>query len=656
MAVKHDTLGTNVIPKRYFVEFDTSLKTFKFGGKEKIEVAVSEPTYRIELNAAELTIKEAIVESRGVAQKATVSLDKKNERAILRIKSKVRGDVTISLCFAGVNNDKMYGFYKSKYLAGGKVCYLLSTQFEPADARHAFPCFDEPAFKAKFDVSVVADAGLECVSNMPIRNEELLKRGRKRISFFTTPRMSTYLVYLGVGDFDRVEGKLGKLKISVLTTKGKKNLAVLALDYAKKFVKHHENYFGIKYALPKLDLLAIPDFAAGAMENWGAITFRETDILGDEGSAVASKQGIAITIAHELAHQWFGDLVTMEWWDDLWLNESFATYMSYKAIQAVIPEWDMMTQYLNDEVGGALGADQLKSTQPISTRVNDPEEMNEAFNPEITYAKGGAVLEMIEDYVGSRVFRNGLHEFLNAHKFGNATKYDLWRSIDDASEKAGKRTLVEKMAAKWIEKPGYPVVVVSRSEKGFALRQNRFCISAEDKASSDWHIPVHYITDRKSEGKFLMAGSTHSINSADVAEAEWVKLNIGQKGFYRIRYESEMLDKLGEAIRDGRLSSIDAWGIEGDLFSFVRSGRFVVDDYLRFVRKYCFDCGYPADSRILAHLGWLHNMLYNTPLVDSAREPLVSYSRGLLKRLGVERKRGEKNECALLRSSALLNL
>ena len=653
MSEKRETLGDNVIPIRYEMEFEPDLNTFRFEGRETIEVEVKKFTNAITLNAAELAIREATIESGNAKQKAAVSLDAKNERATLKVKEGVRGKARITLRFSGTNNDKMYGFYRSKYLAGGREKYLLTTQFEAADARKAFPCFDEPRLKAVFTVSMVVDRGLECISNMPVAKKTRLAKGKKRVSFLPTPRMSTYLVYLGVGNYDSVEGTLGKVKVRVLMVKGKRDLGHMALDYAKKFVRYYEGYFGLRYQLPKLDLIAIPDFSMGAMENWGAITFRESGLLGNAGSAVATKQRIATVIAHELAHQWFGDLVTMEWWDDLWLNESFADYMSCKAMQAVMPEWDMETQYLEDSVATAFSADQLRSTHPISVSVGDPKEIAALFDS-ISYDKGGTVLRMLEDYVGPDVFRKGLHEYLKSHAYANATKGELWKKIDAAAKRAHRKTIVDSVASYWIETPGYPVVSVERRGKDYLLRQNRFIISGGGGSPSRWPIPVHYENDSKKGAMFLMDGATHTIRGATAEK--WIKLNFRQKGLYRVRYEGALLERLGAAIRDGELDGIDAWGVESDLFSLARSGRMMATDYLDFVRRYCFDCGYPLSSTLLGHLSWLYGTLYTTELAPAAREPLVEYSRLLLGRLGMERRAGEKNVDTMLRGSALLNL
>ena len=516
MQDAHQTLGRNAIPIKYFLEFEPDLKTFRFKGRVEIDVKIDRPTTTLLLNSAELSIGDAVAESRSGIQKASVHFDARNEQVAFKFAKPIIGTVKLKMSFAGTHNDKMYGFYRSKYVAQGKECYLLSSQFEPADARKAFPCFDEPEFKAVFEVSMVVDKSLECISNMPIGRTQSLKSGKKRVRFLPTPVMSTYLLYLGVGNYDSIEGTLGKVKLRVLTTKGKKKFAALSMGYLKKFLNFYNSYFGIKFPLPKLDMLAIPDFSAGAMENWGAITYREIALLGDENTAVGNKQQIAETVAHELAHMWFGDLVTMAWWDDLWLNESFATYMSFKAMDAVMPEWDMWTHYIEDVVYSAMVADQLKATHPIAAKVSNPAEISAQFDSGISYDKGGSVLRMIEDYVGADTFKAGLHKYIREHSYGNATKYDLWEAIDSAAKKSKKFVFAEKVASYWIDTPGYPIVSVDRKGAAYSLLQNRFLISEAVQEPSGWPIPIHYLGSDGSEGQFLMSKSAKRIPGTQV--------------------------------------------------------------------------------------------------------------------------------------------
>ncbi|MEM0154516.1 MAG: M1 family aminopeptidase, partial [Methanothrix sp.] len=457
-----------------------------------------------------------------------------------------------------------------------------------------------------------------------------------------------------VGKFDSVSTSLGKLKISVLATPGKKQLCYLALDYAKKFVAFYENYFGIKYPLPKLDLIAIPDFAAGAMENWGAITFRETAMLGTEkGSAVSYKQQIAETVAHELAHQWFGDLVTMEWWNDLWLNESFATYMSFKAMEAVFPEWQMDVQYFDEVIATAFSADSLINTHPISVDVSTPEEINEIFD-EISYEKGGTFLHMLEDFATPKVFRAGLHTYLKTHSYSNATKYDLWNSIYEEAKKLSMPNgkFIKEFANKWLDNVGYPLVIVKEGQKEAKLSQQRFVISKPISTKVDhqnWIIPIKYLNGNTERFKLM---TEHGLKVAH-EEKDTLKLNYKQDYLYRVMYEKQNLEKLGQWIKSGKLSGLDAWGVENDLFALMRSGNVKATEYMDFIKNYYIGVGYPANASILSHIDWLDFMLYETKLHNEVKSLGFAFAGELLKNLGWNKKKNDKNIDSLIRSHSI---
>ena len=644
----YQTLGDNVIPTRYSLNFKPNFSTFRYEGRESIFVRIKKGTKEISLNAAELEIKSASVLLKSKEFKASVKEDKKTQRIILALKSSVKGNASIKIEFTGTNNENMYGFYRSRYLHGKATKYILTSQFEAANARNAFPCFDEPSFKAIFDVSMTVGKDLDCISNMPVLSVKKIGKGAKEVRFRETPRMSTYLLYLGVGNYDYVKGKAGKIDVRVITTPGNKKLARLPLEYAKKFIKFFEGYFGVKYPLPKADFIAIPDFAAGAMENWGAITFRETALLAADESSVATKQRIAEVIAHELVHQWFGDLVTMKWWNDLWLNESFATFMSYKALDDAFPEWKMKTEYKRDVIATAFGADQLKSTHPISVSVKYPGEIDQLFD-EISYEKGGTVLNMIEDYSGYEIFREGLHRYLKKHSYSNATKFDLWRSIDDEAKHRHKKTDVYGVASFWVDNPGYPIVHVRRSDSGIELEQKRYFLLKKMSDNTIWPIPINYSVSG-SEQNILFDKKSAGI---DAESDQWVKLNSGQNGLYRVAYDEIDIEKLGYLVRDKRIGGVDSWGIENDIYAMSRSGRTDASSYLEFVDKYCFGGEYPLNANVLGHLGWIYDMLYKKGNT-MAKELIIRYSNEILDSLGWERRENESTFNTMIRSAAIM--
>jgi len=650
-ANKHQTLGNDIIPEEYRLVLKPDLNTFMFEGTEEIDVRLAKSSSAISINAKELKISSAEILANSRTHKAICTYDAKNERITLSIDNKITGRATIRIKFTGINNDKMYGFYRSIYHneKTGKDEYLLTTQFEAADARAAFPCFDEPAFKAIFKLTLIIDKELDAVSNMPVK-KVAFEDAKKMVVFETTPRMSTYLLYIGVGKFEFLKGKLGNLPIRIITVQGKIKYAPLALSLTEKFVAFYEKYFGIKYPLPKLDMIAIPDFAAGAMENWGAITFREVALLCDDRTvSISTMQNIADTVAHELAHQWFGDLVTMKWWDDLWLNESFATYMSYKAVDSVFPKWDMDTQSFLETNAVAFGADQLRSTHPISVNVNTPAEIDEIFD-EISYEKGGSILRMIEDYVGHDIFRKGLHGYLIKHSYSGATKYDLWNAINDASKKAKKNLHVDHVARAWIDKAGYPMLELSTAQGKLNIKQKRFALLGINSKDT-WPIPLHYI-DAKGEHFTLVEGRSTEVR----INGAYAKLNYGQKGFYRVKYPKGILDILGGMIKSKKFNSLDSWGIENDLYALLIARYININDYLNFIEHYCSNAVYPLNYSVSAHLLNLFRLFYNDSTANRIKKTGISYYKELIKKIGINKKSNEPNTTTLLRSSALMGL
>ena len=642
-------LRKNIVPLNYHLLIKPDMSKDVFYGTAEIEIVSQRSANTIELNALELEIESVKVLCGSKEQQPEFALNKRLQKLVIKLKKSVSGKVLIKIEYKGINNDKMYGFYRSTYTNNGKEYKLLTTQFEPTSARAMFPCFDEPSFKATFDVEVLIDKKLEAISNMPVKSEKI-EGGLKRVTFERTPKMSTYLLYLGVGDFERTTSHLGKLKVSVVTVPGRKSMTAIPLEYGKRFIKFYEEYFGIKFPLPKMDFIAIPDFAAGAMENWGAITFREIDLLADKDTSLANRQNIAITVSHELAHQWFGDLVTMAWWDDLWLNESFATFMSYKASNAEYPEFKLDIQYFQDVINSGLVADELVNTHPINVKVENPDQINGIFD-NISYEKGGSILYMLENYVGAKAFRNGLHAYLKKHAYSNAVKSDLWNAIQAAS---GNRKIAGMMAD-WITKPGHPIVEVRMDGDDAMVRQRRFTINSE--MSDTWRIPINYASE-KGKGSYMLEESTGSIRNV----GRWVKVNYGQAGLYRVDYGDSLLNELGRLVECGELGELDAFGLENDLFVLARSGRIKLSRYLSFIDTYYKNFPgkssehYLSLSSISSHLGWLFSMGYDYSISREIKEASEKFHVQLLGDVGFEKRQGEPATSTLLRSYTLSSL
>ncbi|MCL4379595.1 MAG: M1 family metallopeptidase [Candidatus Marsarchaeota archaeon] len=644
---KHETLGHSVIPSNYRLEIEPGLKGFRFRGRVTITAKAMLWARMIVLNAKELRIRKASVRWKKVEQKATVSMDKKREQISLRLKRPVRGPIEIDISYEGSHNDRLYGFYRSKYTYKGKKGYIFTTQFEAPNARAALPCFDEPEFKATFSLSLVIDRSLDSISNMPIKSTKKMDHGKKMVTFDTTPKMSTYLLYMGVGRFERVSSSFGKAKVSVITVPGKRVLTKIPLEYSKRFIADLQSYFMVKYIMPKMDVIAIPDFAAGAMENWGAVTFREGALLcNDKKAGIATKKYIADVIAHEFAHQWFGDLVTMKWWNDMWLNESFATLMASLAVDRQFKEWKTMLDYRYDTIDTALSADGMRNTHPISMEVSTVSEIEKMFDA-IGYEKGGSMLLMLKDYVGELTFRRGLCNYLKKHSYSNATSADLWNAIQEEAEIEGKRMPIKEMMIDWLERPGYPVVHVKIVGEYAELLQERFAISGNLR-EKPWMIPISYITE-EGPGNLLFSDAKAMIP----IKGKWIKLNYGQSGFYRVAYQDFVLDRLGMMVKDKKLGVVDGWGIENDLFASVRAGGSKVSAYLDFVDSYLMDSEYPLCISVSEHLNWITTISGGRKCNSRASEISLSFHKAMLGRLGWKAREGDDPIDSILRSNAI---
>jgi len=633
-----------VFPLNYDLEFEPDLNKFRFRGREKILIQ-ARPTRKIVLNSAELEIEDCqvIVNQRTIKPK--VKLDIKNEELILALPEKISGKAVLLIDFTGTLSDKLVGFYRSKYEYKGKESHLATTQFEAADARRAFPCWDEPEAKATFDVSLIVDNNLVAISNMPVIFKKKLDE-KTLYRFDRTPVMSTYLLYLGVGDFEFLQGKCGKTLVRIVTTRGKKQLGKMSLKFTKQFLSYFQNYFKIPYPLPKLDMIAIPDFASGAMENWGAITFRETVLLYDpKTSSTETKQHIAEVIAHELSHQWFGNLVTMKWWNDLWLNESFATFTATKAVDEIYPEWDFWDQFLISEMRGGLGLDSLKTSHPIDVNVKSPAEVRQIFD-EISYNKGGCVLMMLESYIDKKNFRKGLHKYLKNHEYANATTEDLWDSLGAVSRKP-----VRQMMNTWVRQIGYPIIEATTVDSTIILSQRRFLLESDRKARpGNWIIPLSVRMEDKTVTKLMKNHLTIPYSG------EWFKVNDGQKGFYRVKYDEGTLDKLGKLIEEKKISNLDRWSVHHDLFALCLSNQIPLKHYLDFVGHYEEEDDYVVLSDIVTSLNNLYVLLSGEKFCDEIKEFNHYFFRIVFQKLGWDPIKGEKSTSSMLRNMVVFSL
>ena len=638
----------SIVPVNYELRFEPLFHNFTFNSTEIITLNLPKPTNSIMLDSAELTIKKCHVVQGTKTISAKPFLNAKNERLTIKLAKKIKGKAKLCIEFTGILNDRLLGFYKSQYKdKKGKTKYLATTQFEAADARRAFPCWDEPAVKATFDVSLLVDKHLGAISNMPVISKKTV--GTKILyKFGRTPIMSTYLLYLGVGEFEYLYGKLRNIKIRIVTTKGNKNKGKLSLDFTKKFLGEYEKYFGIKYPLPKLDMIAIPDFAAGAMENWGAITFREAILLYDpKTSSTRTKQYIAEVISHEIAHQWFGNLVTMKWWNDLWLNESFATFMATKIVDKFYPEWDLWDQFLDDAMLDAMSLDALKNSHPINVDVKHPAQIREIFDA-ISYDKGGSILRMLENYVGIENFRKGLKHYLTKHRYSNAEGRDLWDLIGKVARKP-----VSSMMKKWVDQVGYPVVDVKRDNSKISLTQRRFLSDGSRSSKNRWEIPIA-IEEGNHESLVLMK-SRFSRISLKNTDSNFI-INSGRYGFYRIQYDDHTLANLSLLIDEKILNHVDRWSLQNDLFSQCLSGTKQLQEYLDFTTSYHDEDDYITRLNLAQNLYYLYKLTIKEKFSDEIRAYTTQFLGTIFDRIGWDSKKHEKHTDALLRSFVIITL
>jgi len=600
-------LPKHVAPTRYAIQIEPDLSASSFVGRETVEVAVREPTEEIVLHACDLAVRAAVVEdSEGRRLSGAVRLDEATERVILRFREPLRpGPWRLSLEFSGTLSDALRGFYRSTFTReDGTTGALAVTQFEATDARRAFPCWDEPAFKAVFELTLVVDPGLTAISNTAVVGAGRSVDGTKQVvTFAPTIPMSTYLVAFVVGPLqptDTVDA--GGIPIRVWAVPGKGRLADFALRVAAFSFRYFQEYYDVPYPGDKLDLIAIPDFAFGAMENLGAITFRETALLVDERSATHGELArVAHVVAHEIAHMWFGDLVTMAWWNGLWLNEAFATFMEVLAVDAWKPSWGRWSHFGVSRAAAFL-TDGLRSSRPIEFEVASPKDAEAMFDV-LTYEKGGAVLRMLEQYLGPAGFRDGVRRYLATHRFGNAETADLWQALGEACGQP-----IPQIMDGWIFRQGYPLVTVETGGAGeticFSQRQFRY-LPDGDGAGELWHVPLTYRAGVKGEvlhGRLLLAGASGRVAFPD--RPDWVVANAGGHGFYRVHYAPGILAPLLTAPGE-TMTSIERFNLINDAWAATLAGMLPVSAFLDLTAHFTAETDRHVWAPLLASLDYL---------------------------------------------------
>ena len=578
-------LPTAVTPKRYELRLEPDLKAFTFSGDETVTVTVSQPTLEVVLNALELEIDQAAAEQNGRSVRFTrIEMEPARERAHIHFAEALSpGEWQLKIKFRGILNDKLHGFYRSQYTdSAGKHHMLATTQFEATDARRAFPCWDEPALKAVYKVTLVIDENLTAVSNAGVEQERGVGGGKKEVVFKDTIKMSTYLLAFIVGEFEATDPVDAGTPLRVVHVPGKRHLTEWAKQIGAFSLKFFAEYYGIPYPGDKLDLVAIPDFAAGAMENLGAITFRETALLADEGSASrAELERVADVVAHENAHMWFGDLVTMKWWNGIWLNEAFATFMEMLAVDAWKPNWKRWDSFAVSRAA-AMAVDALKSTRSIEYTVLSPEDCRSMFDV-LTYEKGASVLRMLEQYLGGEGFRRGISLYLNRHLYANTETGDLWDALQEATDEP-----VRRLMDSWIFQQGFPIISVEAVNGGRALKlsQQRFFYLPPEKSETQlWHVPIRLMvkTDGSEQAyRVLLTGEETTVDVP--GKVEWALANEGGSGFFSVRYSAELLESLAANMR--RLKPIERFGLVSDMWAATVAGLKPLKEFVAMARSF----------------------------------------------------------------------
>lgn len=595
---QREVLPTNVKPLRYGLTLEPLFETFKFDGDLTIDLDVVEASKSITLNTTEIEIHSAAVN--GTAVKS-IDFDIENQTATFVLEKELApgSKASLELKFSGILNDKMAGFYRSSYTDDtGKTRYLATTQMEPTDCRRAFPSFDEPALKAKFDIALISEKCLVHLSNMDIK-EEIVDGSKKKTVFHTTPLMSTYLVAFIVGDLKFVENTTYNVPIKVWATPGLEHLGQYSADIAAKTLAFFDKKFDIPYPLPKLDMVAIHDFSAGAMENFGLITYRTVDLLLDpENTNVNTKQRVTEVVMHELAHQWFGNLVTMDFWDGLWLNEGFATWMSWYACDSLYPDWKVWESYVSDSLQHALTLDALRSSHPIEVPVKRADEINQIFDA-ISYSKGSSLLKMISRWLGEDTFIKGVSNYLKKHKWGNTKTSDLWEALSDVSGKD-----VVKVMDIWTKNIGFPIVSVEESGSELTISQNRFLATADVQPEEDATLYPVFLALKTSVGldESAVLDTRSKKFTLDIKD-DFYKVNGDQSGIYRTAYPPARWTKLGEAGVAGKLSVEDRVGLVADAGSLASSGFIGSTDLLNLVKAWSGESNYVVWEQALGSIG-----------------------------------------------------
>ena len=642
-------LPDTVVPSHYEIAVTPNLQAATFTGTERITVTLKKASTTVVLNAAEIEFDSVTIKSGARTERAQVSLDAAKEQATFTLARPIpAGPAEIDIQYRGILNDQLRGLYLSQ---ANNRRYAV-TQLEATDARRMFPSFDEPAFKATFTLTATIDQGDQAISNGAVVTDTPgPAAGKHTVKFETTPKMSTYLLALAVGDFECQSGSSDGIPIRICSTPDKKGQTGFALEAAEEIIRYYDKYYAVKYPFKKLDVVAVPDFAAGAMENTAAIFYRETLLLADPKTASTSvRKNIGVVLAHEMAHQWFGDLVTMKWWDDIWLNEGFANWMETKPLKAWKPEWHMDLSEVQSNQS-AMTLDSLKTTRPIRAEAWTPAEIGELFDA-IAYEKGAAVLRMVEAWVGEEPFRAGVNAYIDRFKYGNARAEDFWGTLTKVTGKP-----VDRVMAGFVDRPGVPLVdaSVTCGTSGTISVAQEPARGAPDKTagtSTAWTIPVCVKTPGQTASCREVGGPALRI-ATDTCPA-WVMANAGARGYYRVVSPPDMVRALARDV--AALEPTERIALLSDEWALVRAGRHDVGTFLDLAEGFRSERTPEVLATLLGNLATIGEQLTTDASRQRYRAWLTSLLKPAMQEVGWSDRPGDSDEKKALRASLLAAL
>lgn len=647
------------VPSHYAIKVAPDAAALKFTADSSIDIEVKSATSALTLNAMDLTFSSATITPAGKkkAMAGAVTTDAQAQTVTVSFKKPLKpGKYTLAFTYAGIINEQANGLFALNYTDGaGANKRALFTQFEAPDARRFVPSWDEPSYKATFDLSVVVPKGQMAVGNMPVVSSVAQKDGTSLVTFGTSPKMSTYLLFLGLGELERMTAKAGATEVGVVTGKGNVQKAQLALDAAAQILPYYNDYFGVPFPLPKLDNVAGPGQSQffSAMENWGAIfTFERALLVDPKSTSEAARRRVYEIVAHEAAHQWFGNLVTMAWWDDLWLNEGFASWMATKVTDVMQPEWETLLTRV-DGREQAMALDAYVTTHPVVQHVKTVEEANQAFDA-ITYEKGEAVITMLENFAGADTWRDGIRAYMKKHTYGNTVTGDLWNAVEAAGAKG-----LSTIAHDFTSQPGIPLVKVDSAQcvngvTQLSLSQGEFsrdAKSAKDAASLSWHVPVKAQVVGGAPQSMILQGK----GAMELPGCGAYVVNLGQAGYYRSLYPAENVTALAKDFTT--LASIDQKGLLADNWQLGLGGYQPMTRALDLVDAVPATASTAILTALPNYLAAAHDMFEGE---DANQKRMLDYASGkltpILSRIGIEAKEGEGAQVALLRQSLIATL